>query len=61
MSQNKTDTNIPSGAGDNAASKSDSPGSTKAAARKKQQQHKNQKSNPPVKSVSLASHPALVV
>jgi hypothetical protein len=49
MAQNKTDTGIPSCAGDNAASKSNSSGSAKAAARKKQQQQENQKSNPPAK------------
>jgi phage tail tape-measure protein len=52
MSQNKTDTSVPSGAGDNAASKSDSTGSTKAAARKKLKQQNNQKSNPPTKKKS---------
>jgi hypothetical protein len=52
MSQNKTDTSVPSGAGDNEARKSDSTGSAKAAARKKQQQQKNQKSNPPAKKKS---------
>jgi hypothetical protein len=36
MSQNKTDTSVPSGAGDNSAIKSDSNESAKAAAKKKQ-------------------------
>jgi hypothetical protein len=39
MSQNnKSDSGTPSGTGDNTAAKTDSTGSTKAAARKKQQQ-----------------------
>jgi hypothetical protein len=50
MSQeNKSDSGIPSGAGDNAAAKTDSTGSAKAAARKKQHQQRNQKANPPAK------------
>jgi hypothetical protein len=48
MAQNKTDSGIPSGAGDNAASKTDST-SGKAASRKKQQNQKSQKANPPAK------------
>jgi hypothetical protein len=48
MAQNKTDSGIPSGTGDNAATKTDST-SGKAAARKKQQNQKSQKANPPAK------------
>jgi hypothetical protein len=53
MSQNnKSDSGVPSGAGDSAASKTDSTGSSKATAKKKQQPQKNQKSNPPAKKKS---------
>jgi hypothetical protein len=48
MAQNKTGSGIPSSAGDNAATKTDST-SEKVAARKKQQNQKSQKANPPAK------------
>jgi hypothetical protein len=49
MAQNKTDSSIPSGAGDNAATKTDSTSGKAAAGRKKQQNQKSQKANPPAK------------
>jgi hypothetical protein len=48
VAQNKTGSGIPSGAGDNAATKTDST-SGKAASRLKEQNQKSQKANPPDK------------